>query len=159
MGFLEWLMNTWIGQWVGTSCSIWSFPTVLVFHTVGLALLVGTNAIIDLRVLGASQTLPLPELRRLSRVMWIGFAISAMSGIILFMTDAVRRAGQTAFWIKMGLIVVSFVVTYLIRPVLSEERAAAKAGIPRWAKALAVTSLILWAAVIVFGRLLALATL
>ncbi len=159
MGFLEWLQNTWIGQWVGTSCSIWSFPTVLVLHTVGLALLVGTNAIVDLRVLGASRTLPLPELRRLSRVMWIGFAISAVSGIILFMTDAVRRAGQSVFWIKMGLIVVSFVVTYLIRPVLSEERAAAKADIPRWAKALALTSLILWAAVIVFGRLLALASL
>ena len=52
-GFLDWLMNTSIAQWVGMSPSIWAFPTVLVFHTVGLALLVGTNVIIDLRVLGA----------------------------------------------------------------------------------------------------------
>jgi hypothetical protein len=157
MGFLEWLMNTWLAQWVGTSCSIWAFPLVLFLHTIGLALLVGANAIIDLRVLGASQTLPLPELRRLSRAMWIGFTISALSGFTLFMTDAERKAVQTVFWVKMGLIVVSFVVTYMIRPVLSEERAAAKAAVPTWAKALAVTSLLLWAAVITFGRLMALA--
>jgi hypothetical protein len=157
MGFLEWAQNTWLAQWVGTSCSIWAFPTVLVFHTIGLALLVGSNAVIDLSVLGASRTLPLPELRKLSRAMWIGFAISAVSGLTLFITDAIRKAGQTVFWVKMGLIVVAFVVTYLIRPVLSEEHPSAKTGMPLWAKALALTSLLLWAAVITFGRLMALA--
>jgi hypothetical protein len=156
MGFLQWVQNTWLAQWVGTSCSIWAFPTVLVFHTIGLALLVGSNAVIDLSVLGASRNLPLPELRKLSRAMWIGFAISLVSGVTLFITDAERKAGQWVFWVKMGLIVVSFVVTFLLRPMLSDERAASRTAIPMWAKALAFTSLALWAAVIVAGRMMAL---
>ena len=156
MGFLQWLQDTTIAQWVGQSESLWAFPTVLVLHTVGLALLVGANAVIDLRVLGAARKVPLLELRKLSRAMWIGFSLSAASGITLFATDAERKAGQTVFYVKMGLIVLSLMVTVLIRRVLTEEYDSVESGTPAWAKALAASSLLLWAAVIVAGRMMAL---
>jgi hypothetical protein len=152
--FLDWLMDTAISQFVGGSPSIWAFPTVLVSHTVGLALLVGPNVIINLRVLGASPTLPLSELRRLTRLMWIGLGICAVSGVAMFMTDAEHKAGEKVFWIKMGLIIVSFIITYAIRPVLAENRPA-NLAIPAKTKALAVASLVVWCAVIIFARLMA----
>jgi len=42
------------------------------FHTFGLALLVGANAVVDLRLLGVARAIPLAPLKRLFRIMWIG---------------------------------------------------------------------------------------
>jgi hypothetical protein len=156
MEFYQWLQNNDYVQFVAQSGSIWGFPFVLVLHTVGLALLVGTNAIVDLRVLGAGGKIPLPSLLRTSRIMWIGFTISAASGIVLFLTDPEHRLMQRVFFIKLGLIALALIVTYLIRPVLRREPEAGGGGTPAWAKLLAVSSLFLWAGAICFARLMAL---
>ena len=55
-------------------------------HTVGLALVVGPNAVLDLRLLGAGRGMPLAALRNVFRVMWIGFAINASTGLVLFVS-------------------------------------------------------------------------
>ncbi len=128
MEFYQWLQNNALIQFVAQSGSIWGFPFVLVLHTVGLALLVGTNAIVDLRVLGAGSKIPLPSLLRTSRVMWIGFAISVVSGVMLFLTDPDRRLMQRVFFIKLGLIALALIVTYLIRPVLRRESTSDRGG-------------------------------
>jgi hypothetical protein len=158
MAFYQWLQfNTYV-RFVAESDSLWGFPAVLFLHAVGLALVVGTNAIVNLRVLGAGKKIPLDTLLQLVRVMWIGFGISVVSGLILFLTDADRRLGQGVFYLKLSLIALALMVTYLIRPVLRREPASGDASTPAWAKALALTSLVLWAAAIAAARLMALAT-
>jgi len=156
MEFLRWMENISYIKWVAESDSIWGFPIVLVFHTVGLALVVGTNAIIDLRVLGAGRKLPISALTKLSRSMWIGFFFSAASGAVLFMMDAERKSRQVVFFVKLGLIVLSFLVTILIQRILTKEGAVVESDVPPWGKILAAMSLMLWAAVIAAGRLMAL---
>ncbi len=79
-----WLENTAIGVWTRESPSIWAYPTVLTLHTIGLGMLVGANAIIDLRLLGFAPRLPLPSLSPLYRFMWAGLAIHAITGALLF---------------------------------------------------------------------------
>jgi hypothetical protein len=159
MAFFQWLQDTPYIQFVGGSDSIWGFPLVLVFHTVGLALVVGTNAIVNLRVLGAGGQIPFSALLRIVRVMWIGFAVSVVSGAVLFLAAGTtsRAAWIGVFYVKLSLIAVALVVTYLIRPVLRREPAFGRIGAPPWAKVMAVTSMLLWAAAIGAARMMALA--
>jgi hypothetical protein len=158
MAFFHWLQDTTYIQFVGGSDSIWGFPFVLVLHTVGLALTVGTNAVVNLRVLGAGDKIPLGALLRIVRVMWIGFAISVISGSILFLAaGSNRQAWMGVFYLKLSLIALALIVTYLIRPVLRREPGSERGGTPAWAKVMAVTSLLLWAAAIGAARMMALA--
>ena len=52
MDFLHWLEQTGFSTWVRELPSVWAFPTVLLIHTIGMGLVVGINAGIDLRILG-----------------------------------------------------------------------------------------------------------
>ena len=47
MSILRALQDSAFSMWVVGSDTIWSFPTVLTLHTVGLAILVGAATIID----------------------------------------------------------------------------------------------------------------
>ena len=53
--FLTAVENSAFSTWLRESNSIWAYPTVLTLHTIGLALLVGANAALDLRVLGVGR--------------------------------------------------------------------------------------------------------
>ena len=48
--FCQWLENTPVG--VAVRQSVWLFPIVETTHTVGIALMAGTIAVVDLRLLG-----------------------------------------------------------------------------------------------------------
>ena len=80
------------------------YPAILTLHTIGLALLVGANIAVDLRLLGVARRGPLIALAPLFRVMWIGLALNTVSGILLFMADAVRKASQPIFLIKLACV-------------------------------------------------------
>jgi len=99
-----------ISTWLRESNSIWAYPTMLTLHTLGLALLVGASAALDLRVLGWGQALALADLRPLFRWMWIGFWINALSGVVLLAADATTKAAAPMFLIKLGLVAVGVVV-------------------------------------------------
>jgi alkylation response protein AidB-like acyl-CoA dehydrogenase len=57
-----WLESTALSTWVRESGSLWAYPMVLTAHTVGMSLLVGANAVIDLRLLGVAPRVPLGPL-------------------------------------------------------------------------------------------------
>ena len=83
-----WMEQTPLSLWVRESGSVWAYPTVLFFHTAGLALLVGMNAAVDARILGVAKELPLHPLEKLFPFMWTGFWINAFSGVVLLMAAA-----------------------------------------------------------------------
>ena len=62
-GFLESLDGTAIGLTVKTS--VWMFPVLEALHFIGLALLIGGIAALDLRVLGVAKRLPIAPLHKL----------------------------------------------------------------------------------------------
>ena len=83
---MEWLTaveGSGFAIWVRESNSIWAYPTVLTFHTIGLAVLVGANVAFDLRLLGFGSSLAMDDLRPLFRAMWVGFWVNAISGVML----------------------------------------------------------------------------
>lgn len=152
-----WLESTAIGVWTRESPSIWAYPTVLTLHTIGLGMLVGANAIIDLRLLGFAPRIDLPSLAPLYRFMWAGFAINAITGVLLFVANATTKSTQPVFYLKLALIAAALVVTAAIRKAAARERSSAPdptASVMSPAR-LAVVSLVLWTGAIAAGRLMA----
>jgi hypothetical protein len=155
---LKALQDSAFANWVQQS----AYPVVITFHSIGLATLVGLLMVIDLRVLGFARTLPLPALRRLMTVVWIGFWVNAISGSMLFCIDAKKDYYSALFRTKLSAIALGLILGTLIKNrVLCESAADASlsagfsAGTSRGAKTLAALSLLCWIGAIVSGRLLA----
>jgi len=125
-------------------------------HTVGLAMVVGPNAVLDLRILGAGSRLPLDALRPVFRIMWIGFAINASTGLVLFVSEAADKGLLWVFYVKLTSIALALVAASRTRRLIfGQSGAAATTEVPGSAKGWAVLSLVFWAGAIFAGRLMA----
>ncbi len=137
---------------------LWLYPIVEIVHITGIALLVGSIAMFDLRLLGFSRALPV---RRLARHLlpWtlVGFAVVATSGGMMFTAHATEFWTNPAFFVKLSLIALAGINAlwfhrgaYRSAGGWDVERAA-----PAVARVAALLSLLLWVGVISCGRLLA----
>lgn len=153
---LDWLETTSIGTFVREGDSIWAFPMVITLHTFGLGVLVGTSAVVSLRLLGVGErVIPLRSLRPLFGVMWTGFGVNLVTGLLLFVADAVTRGSSLFFFTKMGFVAVAVAaVAAMKRSTFDTPEGAVPEGgaSPRM---LALVSLVCWTAAITCGRLLA----
>ena len=150
--FLTALEGSRFSLWLVQSDTIWAYPTVLTLHTVGLALLVGANIAVDLRLLGFGRKIPLETFTIAFPVIWAGFWINTISGAMLFAADATTKGTTTIFQLKIGLIVLGIINIWLLK------RAAFGANLPPItipAKVLAGTSLLIWMIAIALGRFMA----
>lgn len=132
------------------------YPVLLTFHSIGLAVVVGLLVVIDLRILGVARDVPLPAFRGFFVLVWIGFWVNAISGAVIFTSDAAKYYYSTAFRLKLLCIVLAFTVLAFLKksPLLAASGAQQVAALPR-EKALAVLSLLCWLGAIVAGRLVA----
>ncbi|HEX6993915.1 MAG TPA: hypothetical protein VF339_07185 [Gammaproteobacteria bacterium] len=157
--FIEFIEGTAIAVWVRESPSIFAYTTVLSLHAMGLAIVVGVGAAVSLRVMGVFRGLPLAPMLRLFPIMWIGFTINALSGVLLLMANASGMLSNFMFLIKLSLIAVAVVNMELLRHRLAAEVPAGGGGVgdvpSSQVRALALSSLVLWIAVIISGRLTA----
>src|SRR5690606_9945038 len=97
---------------------------------------------------------------RLFPVMWIGFTVNALSGLALLAANASNMLSNVTFLIKLALIAVAVVNMELLHHRLAQEApVSADGGVGAMAssqtRALALSSLVLWIAVIITGRLTA----
>jgi hypothetical protein len=154
MELLASLENSGFGVWLRESPSIWAYPAVLTLHTLGLGVLVGGNAVLDLRLLGWGKTIPLAPLEKLFPLMWAGFWVNAISGVALFVGDATTKGTTWVFMTKLVIIVVGVVLLVALRRTVygSGEDSVVET---RTSRALAAASLALWFLAIVTGRYMA----
>ena len=154
MELLASLENSGFGVWLRESPSIWAYPAVLTLHTLGLGVLVGGNAVLDLRLLGWGKTIPLAPLEKLFPLMWAGFWVNAISGVALFVGDATTKGTTWVFMTKLVIIVVGVVLLVALRRTGygSGEDSVVET---RTSRALAAASLALWFLAIVTGRYMA----
>jgi hypothetical protein len=151
---LEWMQSTSLSTWIREADSMWAFPGILTFHTLGLGVLVGAAAVVDLRLLGVAGRMPLTAMRPLFRVMWFGFILNAVTGTLLFAADAERRGTSAFFLMKLAFVAVGVVTLALIHRYLYAPTAdPLTPNAP--ARRLALVSLVAWTAAITAGRLLA----
>jgi hypothetical protein len=162
----SWIEATSFSTWLRDSPSLWVFPFVLILHTVGLAFFVGANVAWDVRVLGFSTGIPLDALRRYFLVMWAGFWINAVSGVLLLIAYPTKALTNPLFYVKLGLIGFGIFFALRIRREVHPSGLRVRdsgfetvnridADASPLARALAAVSLACWIAVIFAGRLLA----
>jgi len=82
--------------------SVWSYPLVNAAHILGVALLVGSIVPLDLRLLGAWRSVPLPPLWGvLTRTAGAGAVLAIVFGALLFITRASEYVASNLFIAKM----------------------------------------------------------
>jgi uncharacterized membrane protein len=135
--------------------SKWWWAFMMDLHFIGLALLIGTVGILNLRILGFAKQLPVAPLHRLTPWAMGAFGINALTGILAFIGMPNYYTFDVAFWLKilalliLGLNVAAF---YLTDAFHSVEHLGPGEDAPLLAKCFAATSLFLWFAVIALGR-------
>ena len=155
MSFFRSLQDSAFTDWFLGSESIWTYPTVLTLHTIGMAILVGASFVVHLRVLQVAGAIPLQRLRPLYRFIWIGFPHQLLTtGLVLFVTQAADRIVDPVFYVKIGSIAVALWFGVLVKR-RAVDRGDASSAITRQSRSLAAASLGLWMVAIVAGRLMA----
>ena len=144
-------MSTWLRE----SQSLWAFPSVLALHTFGLGLIVGCTVAVDLRILGGASAIPLKALEKFFAIMWLGFALSAVSGLMLFAKEATTVGVSAVFWVKMSSIALAIWVLTRIKTRVFDDPLVDTRPIRNSVRALALVSILLWVTAITAGRLLA----
>jgi hypothetical protein len=156
MAFFRWIEQTALSVWVRESSSLWAFPFVLYLHTLGLALLAGISVALDLWLLSGATRSPRVAGAGFFRAMWLGFAINAVSGVVLLIAYPAKALTNWVFYSKMLLIVLALIALERIRQqVFAGTRPGDPIIVTRRARGLAIASLAFWAGTILTGRLLA----
>jgi hypothetical protein len=153
--FLRSLEETSFSTWLRESNSVFAFYFVLLFHTFGLALLVGANVIVDLRILGVAANLPLAPLKRFFSIMWAGFTLNVISGILLVIAYPTKALTNPVFYLKLTCIALAVIVMQKTYTRVFGDAGLSEALMEARGRALAKWSLVLWIAAITAGRLLA----
>jgi uncharacterized membrane protein len=131
----------------------WAFMMDL--HFLGLALLIGTVGILNLRVLGFEKRLTGASLHRLMPWALAGFGINVLTGTLAFIGMPSYYAFDVAFWLKILAVLLlglNAAVFYLTDAFHSVEQLGSGEDASRFAKLIAGSALFLWFAVITLGR-------
>jgi hypothetical protein len=155
MDFLSTIENSGLAAWVRESPSVWAYPTIIFLHSVGLTLVVGLSALIDLAILGYAPGLEIAPMKSLFRLIAIGFWVNLASGLLLTIADATTMPFNPIFVIKMAIICVATASVFLIKKNVFRDPLWQTKPVPASAKFLAIASLVLWTAAITAGRLTA----
>lgn len=154
--FLIWIESTALSQWVVGSPSLLAFPGILVLHAIGMGLAAGLAAAFDLRILGVARQIPFASFRRYLPILWFGFWLNAVSGLLLLIGYPTKALTNPVFYLKIGLILTAMVLmTRQVRILAVDQAGQVPASREQWGRRMAVISLMCWAGAVTAGRLLA----
>jgi len=154
MQFLVWLEHSGFATTVKESAVLYEIPLVL--HAIGMAALVGLSTAVYLRILGFGSSLPLAPMEQFFPIMYAGFWVNALSGVVLFSLYPIKAVTNPGFFIKMTGVVLAVVCLRRIkRQVFGNPAVLDTRPVPTRDKILAGTSLFVWLATITAGRLMA----
>lgn len=139
----------------------WVWPLFEIFHFVGMALLIGTVGLVDLRVLGVAKGIPIAQLERLIPWGIAGFIVNAATGFVFIAGNPIggpmEYLTNLALQLKLVLILlagINLLIFYGRGIARATDAVPANGDAPPSAKVIAGVSLALWFGVIFFGRLI-----
>ncbi len=134
------------------------YLVVLSVHVLTLCLFVGTAAIVDLRLMGLTmQSVRVSEvMERLLPWTVAGFLLMIVSGSLLFYAAPLLRYQNIFFRAKMVVLVLSAVNVWIFHSTVDRRRTEWDSDPvpPRGARLGAGVALVLWAVLIVLGRMI-----
>jgi uncharacterized membrane protein len=145
--FYTWCDQTAAGAFVRGNT--WAFPLIETVHIMALAVLFGSLFLIDLRLLGAKmRDLPAARIgRELNVYMNWSIAVILVTGVLLFLSEALKAYGNDAFRPKIILLTLALLYHYTVH-----KRALRAEEPPAWGKLAGALSLLLWFGVGAAGR-------
>ena len=152
LSVFQWLDATPISVVIRNSTTI--FPVVEVFHLFGLTVLLGTITITDLRMLGYGmrrQSIATVADQLAPYTVWAA-VLTIVTGILLFLSEAMKCYGNEAFPYKMALLLGGIIVYYFFQRRITRPDSRVS---PATLKIVAVLSLFMWYGVAIAGRAIA----
>ncbi len=153
IGLLQTIQDTGLAVFVREA--EWAYPLLETVHIFGLGLLFGSIFAYDLRVLGVQRSLPLDALgHHLMPWVWTGIMLNAVSGVIMFMSDAVEPSVKPALQVKFALIVLAGINAAIFQQHYGAMAAAWPTDMqtPIQSRAQAALSIALWLSIITAWR-------
>jgi hypothetical protein len=151
---MEWLQATSLAVFIHQTK--WAFTTIEVIHLIAISMVIGSIAIVDLRLLGlASTRRPFTELsREILPYTWAAFVVAAVTGSLLFISQATQYFVTATFWIKMTIMLAAGInmVIFEFITVRGVKDWDSTPSLPLQARLAGGISLACWLLVFVFGR-------
>lgn len=145
-----------LGGWPGAGwlrASWVAYLFVNAAHLLGIALLLGSILVLDLRLLGGLRQVPLVVIGPLNaRVAAVGAGLAALTGLWLFTVRPADYAGNPAFLIKLGLLAAALVNVGVQHANPAYRQALAGRRVGASVRLSAAASVLLWLAVLIAGR-------
>jgi predicted cobalt transporter CbtA len=128
-----------------------SYIVIECLHITGFVVVVGMNAIVDLRLLGLALPGQSADQLTTESLWWIsgGLLVSVFTGLLLFSTDPDMYYANLSFLFKMACLCLAIALTY------SAHRKAAKGKSQFYRRAVGAISLVLWVSAIFGGIFIA----
>ncbi|OYX32373.1 MAG: hypothetical protein B7Y99_08690 [Caulobacterales bacterium 32-69-10] len=155
--FTEWVANTPLSLLIQNVS--WVIPAFQSVHILAICVVMGSVALIDLRLLGVtgrSQSIS-SMVNRLVPAVWVALVILFLSGSVLAIGEPVRSLENPAFHAKMLMLLCVGALTFFFQHMLRGDVAFWELSPARraTAKLAAVVSLLLWVGIIFAGRWIA----
>ena len=143
-----------LSRWLRESQSLFGFYFILLFHTFGMSLVVGANAVVDLRILGIAPGLPLHPLKKLFGIMWTGLALNVMTGLLLLTAYPTKALTNPDFYVKLSFIGLAVYIMRKMSIQVFGDDSLSEAAMIAKGKLMAKLSLVFWIGAVGAGRLL-----
>jgi hypothetical protein len=132
---------------------LYAYFIALIFHSIGMALLIGGGVVVSLRVIGLAGTTRLETFRGFLVVMWVGVALAVPSGIALLIGYPAKALTNPMFAVKFACLIGA---ALLVREMARRLFPAAARGeaLPEGSRWLGVAALVLWLGGVAAGKLL-----
>jgi hypothetical protein len=152
---LEWMESTDLSTAIREGAL--PYPIIGGIHLLGIALFGGMVLMTDLRLLGLAMrhSLVSDTVRQFRAWKWVGFVVVVGSGLLLAWAEPLKLYRSPAFWVKMALLALVGVHALVFRARVYRYPDRLDAGITAEARLAAGLSLLLWAGLVVSGRLIA----
>lgn len=153
--FIDLIENSAFAVWIRESPSLFAYTMILSLHAMGLAIIVGLNTIVALRLLGMVKEIPIGALYKLYPWMYVGFTVNALSGLSLLASNASNDLSNWMFYTKLSFIALAMINLELMHARVFYDPGSLTLGVapPRQARIFAVMSIVLWGLAICAGRL------
>jgi hypothetical protein len=155
--FCEWLANT-RGS-IALHESLWGYPIVESTHVLTMCLFLGMIVMLDLRLLGVTmRRVPVSQVAgRLLPWARAGFVVMVVSGALLFYAIPVRAFHSIFLRLKVVMLILAGLNAWafhsgVLRKVSEWDLNSVP---PRRARIAGAVSLVLWASIVVAGRMIA----
>jgi hypothetical protein len=150
LGKFAWLNDTALAEWVVSSAVVW--PMLECIHFVSLCFFMGGLLVIDLRLIGFYRNVRNAMIKQVLHIVLTAFSVNFFTGILFFAGNTYKYIDNPAFELKIMLIITAGLNALFYKLRLSHLLDTTQ--VTGLSVFVGYFSLLLWAGVIVCGRMI-----